>query len=53
MPVNRWVDKDMVCVYSEIVFRHEEEGSPANCHNTDGTWVGGTYDGWGKSHKER
>lgn len=37
----------------EIALRNKEEGNPANCHNIDGTLVGGTSDGWSKSHKER
>ena len=36
MSTDRWVDKDVVCIYSGILLSHKKEWNNANCSNMDG-----------------
>ena len=36
MSTDRWMDKDVVCIYSGMLLSHKKEQNNANCSNMDG-----------------
>ena len=51
MSINRWMDKDVVHIYNEILLSHKKEQNNAICSNMDGPR--GYRTKWSKSERER
>jgi len=51
MSINRWIDKEVVCIYHGILFSHQKEWNLAICKGVDGTRK--YYAKWNKSEKEK
>ena len=51
MPIDRWMDKDMVHIYNGILLSHKKEWNNAICSNMDGPRDYHTT--WSKSDRGR
>ena len=51
VPINRLVDKKVVCIYNRILLGHKKEWNLSICDNMDGPV--GYYTKWSKSEKDK
>ena len=51
MPIDRWMDEDVIWIYNGILLSHKKEWNTVFCSNMDGPK--GYHIEWSKSDRER